>query len=217
MNGVDIQRVAVWSARLRLAHAMIGASVIVLLATGGLIAYAPGVAEAASEVHQLAGIGLTLGLLLRVVLLFFGAASAHGRALLPAPGDLAKVGMMLRFYLSLGRTPLPRWYAHNPLWAPLYALLILVLVLQTLTGLLMNAYPLVGGFYLPSVHAFWSPAILAFTVLHLLAVVLHDLRGDTSDVSAIINGHRIFIVDRLERPSDRSVQSVPLDTIKRRS
>ncbi len=211
-----IQRVPVWSTGLRLAHWLIALSVLVLIATGWLMKLAPAMAGAAGESHNLAGFLLTAGLALRLFLLFAGIGAAHWRALVPARGDLGKAGMMLRFYLSLGRTPLPRWYAHNPLWAPLYALLLLILVLETATGLLMDTWPVLAGFYLPSVHAFWTPVILAFSGMHILTVIAQDAKGTASDVSAMINGHRIFVVEPLDNPPRQDIQSIPLDQIRKR-
>mgnify|MGYP000388008168 CR=1 FL=1 len=69
----------------------------VLLATGWLVKLAPSVANSASEVHKLASIGLTLGLILRVWLLIAGPVTARWKALLPVAADIHKMGMMLRF------------------------------------------------------------------------------------------------------------------------
>ena len=217
MTGKEyIQRVLVWGGGLRLAHWLIALSVLALIATGWLMKLAPSVAGAASDGHDLAGFALTLGLALRLYLLFAGTGAAHWRALLPARADLGKAGVMLRFYLSLGRTPLPRWYAHNPLWTPFYVLILLILALQAATGMMMETWPVLGGFYLPAVHDFWAPVILTFSGLHIIAVVLQDARGAASDVSAMINGHRIFVVEELDTSVQRDLQAVPLDQIRRR-
>jgi len=198
---------------MRLAHALIGLSVLALLATGWLVQWSPSVAESASDWHDLASIGLILGLLLRTGLLFTGTGPAHWSALLPRRADLHKMGMTLRFYATLGRSPLPKWYAHNPLWAPVYLFMLFILVLQTLTGLFMESWPVAGGFYLPSVHAFWAPVILGFSAVHMLTVLLHDAKGGAADVSAMINGHRIFMVEEVDVPGTASVHTVSLDQI----
>jgi len=210
-----IQRALIWSGGLRLAHGLIALSVLVLAGTGWLIKLAPSVADAASGLHRLSGFALTLGLVLRIYLLFADTGTAHWRELRPARTDLHKVGMMLRFYLSLGRTPLPRWYAHNPLWMPLYVLILLILALQAATGLMMETWPLLAGFYLPAVHDFWAPVILGFSGLHIIAVVLQDARGTTSDTSAMINGHRIFVIESTDTLTRQDVQSVPLEQIRK--
>jgi len=208
-----IQRTLVWSGWMRLAHGLIALSVLALIASGWLVKLAPGVAKSASEYHDLAGIGLTLGLLLRISLLFAGKGPAHWKALLPVHADLHRIGMTLRFYATMGKSPLPKWYAHNPLWAPFYLFILFILVLQTLTGLLMDAWPVVGGFYLPSVHDFWAPVILGFSCLHIFTAVLHDAKGTAADVSAIINGHRIFVVEDTDALRDGTAHTVALDQI----
>ena len=197
---------------MRLAHWLIALSVMVLVATGWLVKMAPGMAESASEYHQLASIGLMPGLALRLWLLFFGPDTAHWKALVPQRADLRKAGMMLRFYVTGGKSPLPKWYAHNPLWVPVYCMILAILVLQALTGLLMESHPLVWGFYLPSVHDFWTPVIVIFACVHVIAVVLHDAKGTAADVSAMINGHRIFIVEE-DTQHVQDIQTVSLDQI----
>ena len=213
VNGGHTQRVLVWSGWMRLAHWLIALSVIVLLATGWLVKLAPSVANSASEVHKLASIGLTLGLILRVWLLIAGPVNARWKALLPVRADIDKMGMMLRFYVTMGKSPQPRWYAHNPLWAPLYFLILIILLVQALSGLLMEAHPLMLGFYLPSVHDFWATVILVFSCLHVIAVVLQDAKGTASDVSAMINGHRIFIVEDGDTMPAQDTRTISLDQI----
>ena len=186
-----------------------------VLATGWLVKLAPSVANSASEVHKLASIGLTLGLILRVWLLIAGPVTARWKALLPVAADIHKMGMMLRFYVTMGKSPQPRWYAHNPLWAPLYFLILIILLVQALSGLLMEAHPLMLGFYLPSVHDFWAGVILVFSCLHIIAVVLHDVKGTASDVSAMINGHRIFVVEDADTMHPQGTQTIPLKQIRK--
>ena len=57
-----------------------------------------------------------LAVLLRVALLFV-PGSSHWRALLPSRADRQAMMQMLKFYLSLVRTPLPAWYALASLLA----------------------------------------------------------------------------------------------------
>jgi Ni/Fe-hydrogenase 1 B-type cytochrome subunit len=215
VTGSYVKRTLVWSGWMRLAHWLVALSVIVLMATGWLLKLAPSVADSASEYHDVSSIGLMLGLILRGWLLFFGAGPAHWKALVPRRADLDKMAMTLRFYLTMGKSTQPRWYAHNPLWAPVYLFFLAILALQTLTGLFMEAYPLIAGIYLPSVHDFWAPVILVFTCLHVIAVVLHDAKGTASDVSAMINGHRIFIIDGAEGLRKHGIQAVSLEQIRK--
>lgn len=200
---------------MRLAHWLIALPVIALVATGWLVKLAPSVADSAADYHDLAGIGLTLGLILRVWLLFFGPSPTRWKTLVPVRTDIPKMGMMLRFYVTMGKAPQPKWYAHNPLWAPVYLLVLIILVVQALTGLLMQTHPVIWGFYLPSVHDFWATVILVFTCLHVVAVVLHDAKGATADVSAMINGYRIFIVEDADTMQSQDIQTISLEQIRK--
>ncbi len=185
-----VQRVAVWSRGVRLAHWLMAAGVLGLLATGYLLHRFPG-QQAELDYHYLTGYLLVAGLAVRVYLLLFGRAEAHWRALMPDAGSGRAALAMLRFYLSLGRFPLPRWYAHNPLWGPIYLLIFGVLIAQVVTGLGVGEYWLAEEPAL-SWHTVGAQVILGFAILHILAVFLHDLYGTGSDCSAMINGHRTF-------------------------
>jgi hypothetical protein len=65
------------------------------------------------------------------------------------------------------------------------------------------------------VHDFWAPVILGFSCLHVVTVVLHDAKGTASDVSAMINGHRIFIIEDRDALHTQDVQFVSLDQIRK--
>jgi Ni/Fe-hydrogenase 1 B-type cytochrome subunit len=169
-------------------------SVGALLMTGGLFEHAPMLYAELRDMHFSAGYVLGLSLSLRIYLLFFGQGSAHWRALVPVRRQLGVVGAMLQFYLTLGRAPLPEWHAHNPLWAPLYLALVGVLIVQVVTGLAHDAPYLIIGTPIAPLHHGLTTAIGVFVFAHILGVFSHDLKGTGSDVSAIINGHRIFII-----------------------
>ncbi len=216
MKGEKIQRILVWSGLLRLAHWSIALSVLLLWATGWLVHNAPLVAARASDVHDFCSVILMVGLGLRLWLLFFGSGSSHWQQMIPQPRDKTRVLEMLRFYLTLGKSPLPGWHAHNPFWAPIYLLLLTILFLQILTGLFMEPVPLVWGFYLPDVHAWLATAIFLFFIAHIVAVVLDDLKGSGSDISAMINGYRIFVVDKPEQAGPQEVQFITPEQIKKR-
>jgi Ni/Fe-hydrogenase 1 B-type cytochrome subunit len=50
--------------------------------------------------------------------------------------------------------------------------------------------------YLPRTHLWLANAIAILTAAHLFSVVLQDIKGKAADVSAMINGHRYFGVER---------------------
>jgi Ni/Fe-hydrogenase 1 B-type cytochrome subunit len=210
----QIRRVAVWSGWLRLAHWSMAGAALVLLATGWLIAHSPAVAESAAEVHYLGAGVLVFALALRVFLGFSGAATERFGHMLPRGQELAAMRASLLFYLSLGRAPLPNWFAHNPLWKPVYLFLLVVLGLSVLTGWLMPDSPLIGRLYLPRVHTWLANTVAILTAAHLFSVILQDLKGKGADISAMISGHRYFAVERdgLVRPEISQV-SIPLDEL----
>lgn len=187
----NIKRVAVWGAPLRAAHWLMAAATIALLLTGWLMGGTSRIYELARDYHYLAGYVLVSGLALRLWLLFAGSGAEGWRALLPRAGYTRAAIGMLRFYVSLGRTSLPRWYAHNPLWAPVYLAWILLLAVQVALGLALQD-GLSGTLLLEDLHRLGAKAIAIITAAHLVAVVLHDWRGEGSDVSAMISGYRIF-------------------------
>ena len=218
MSEKEFQRVRIWSGWLRLSHWAVGLATLVLLSTGWLIQESPSLAESALDVHYLAAGILVIGLVARVVLMFAGQAHERFVALIPRSSELKAIADTLRFYISFGRMPLPRWYAQNPLWKPFYLFCYLVLFVQVVSGAVMPDYPLVAGFYLPSLHAFWAQGLFWFSLLHVAAVGLHDVRGSMADISAMLSGFRLFSIDRGLREGDNEepVRFVSLDDLKRR-
>ena len=192
----QIRRVLVWSGWLRFTHAALALSTLVLLCTGWLVASSPTLAAAASDVHYLAASVLIAALLLRFFLGVAGKGSDRFEHLLPRRSEFSGMRASLLFYLTLGKAPLPNWFAHNPLWKPFYPVLFLLLCLAALTGWVMPEIQLVGRFYLPGVHRWLSDAIAVVTMAHLFSVVLQDIKGRSADISGMLNGYRFFLVER---------------------
>jgi len=193
-------------------------AVLLLAMTGWLMQVAPSVAIAASDYHYLVAVLLTVGLLLRIWLLFYDKGTGHWSKLIPEVRDRRMFKEMLLFYASFGKRPQPKWYAHNPLWKLVYVFVFIVLLLLILTGAARDDFPVVFGFFLPDIHGFLATTILGFVVLHIAAVVLHDYKGDASDVSSMINGHRIFVADKQpEFPSDLKEQPITFKPMKKKS
>jgi Ni/Fe-hydrogenase 1 B-type cytochrome subunit len=202
-----LKRVPVWSGLLRLCHWAMALLLGALFLTALLARYTPELSGAARDYHFMAGHVLLLAFALRVYLLFFGDRADRLAALLPGRLELSGAAAMVRFYLSFGRTPLPNWYAHNPLWMPLYLLFYAVLLLALTTGLDHDAGMVFAPDTGPALHAFASRFLLWFAVLHTAAAFWHDYKGTGSDVSAMISGRRIFVV---ENPT----AAVMTDTLK---
>lgn len=200
MHDSELKRVLVWTGWLRLSHWSIALATLVLLLTGRELVDSVAEPPALLGFHYYAAAVLLFGLVLRLMLMVIGREQERFTALLPRGYELHAIAHTLRFYLSLGRAPVPRWYAQNPLWKPVYLVVYMALMVQVATGSLMLEHPVVWRFYLPSVHAFWAQALVWFTVLHIAAVALHDLKGKTAEVSAMINGYKLFFIDRSQLP-----------------
>lgn len=208
----------IWGGWLRLSHACIALATLVLLLTGWLLAKSPSLAGLAQDVHYIASAFLVLGLVVRIVLMFAGKEHERVTSLFPAGSELAAMASTLRFYVSLGRTSLPGWYAQNPLWKPAYLVIYSAFIILAATGAAMSDVPLVLGFYLPSVHAFWAQVVLWFSVLHITSVCLHDYKNLTTDISAMVNGYRLFLIDKSQDAArvNESIQLVSPDSLNKR-
>lgn len=214
MNFQTLQRKYIWPGRLRFSHWVITIAVIGLLVTGWLQQHVVQYFQVALDYHYILAYLLTLILGLRLYLLVSSPASASNwRDLIPNRHRMKQAIAMLRFYISFGRTPLPHWYAHSPLWAPVYLFIFLLLLIQILSGFLIGAghHSLLINLY--TLHQNTSTGIAVFSVLHIISVFLHDLKAGTSDISAMIHGYRIF---KIEKPNiTTSVQTISLDKLQR--
>ena len=217
-GSVKYKRVMIWSGWLRLSHACIGLATLFLLLTGWLLAESPSLAGSALDVHYIAAAFLLLGLVVRVILMLVGKVHERISSLFPASSELTVMATTLRCYISLGRSPLPGWYAQNPLWKPVYLIAYIALIILAATGIAMPETALLTGFYLPSMHTFWAQVVFWFSVLHIASVFMHDYRSLTTDISAMVNGYRLFPIDSSRNDSgvDDVVQIVTLDSLSRR-
>jgi len=211
-SGKDrIQLVEVWPGTIRAAHWLIGLGTLVLMVTGWLVASGQYVGAAARDFHLLAAWAFAAGLVLRVWLLFAGGGVAGWRDLIPDVMQRQNAWLTLRFYLSFGRAELPRWYAHNPLWGPIYLLVLALLCAQAVTGFLLSYNVATGGFDTLAAHASMARFVVMFTLLHVAAVVLHDLRGRTAEISGMISGYRIFEARQVNVENSPRVQAASRD------
>ncbi len=191
MNGTSIRYVAIWPGGLRLAHWLLAAGVLFCLASGWALQQLPADPAFWHDWHIITGQITALALLLRSVLLFV-PGSTHWRALLPKRGQWQACRQMLRFYLSLGRAPLPAWYAHNPLWAPVYLLVLAVEAACLATGFGYSSSWQLLKVPVAQLHSGSATALALFTLAHLAASALHDWKGNGALISAMISGKRYF-------------------------
>ena len=211
----EIRRVLVWSGWLRLSHWTLALSVLVLIATGWTIGNSPMVAADALEYHYLAASAMIFALALRVLVFIRGKPHERLSALFPQPSEFSAIKQTFIFYLSLAKQPLPNWYAHNPFWKMLYLFMYTALLLMLISGTMMVDHPVVIGFYLPSVHDFWSTVLTILVLLHLLSTFVHDYYAKSTDISAMVNGYRLFELEGSDkaRPGLKTV-SVELQSMQ---
>ena len=195
METETIRYVKIWSGWLRLAHWLIACGALFELASAWALAHDGIDPVFWYDWHIMIGQLTALAVLLRILLLFV-PGSSHWRALLPDRSDRQAMVQMLTFYLSLARSPLPAWYAHNPLWKPLYLLILVVLIASVATGQFQDAPWLVFAHEPDELHAWLGGVIALFAAFHILAVCLHDLKGKGALLSAMISGRRYFHVTR---------------------
>ncbi|MCU7880336.1 MAG: cytochrome b/b6 domain-containing protein [Candidatus Thiodiazotropha sp. (ex Lucinoma aequizonata)] len=110
----------VWSRGVRLAHWSLVLSSIGLLITGWLMNNTSVIAATTTEIHYMLSALLLPALLLKLYLLFFDEGTDHLIACEPDSHRLSQAWLVVKFYLTLRKPPLPKWYSHNPFCGPLY-------------------------------------------------------------------------------------------------
>ncbi len=200
MSG-NIQQVTIFSSIQRITHWLIAAAVIFELISAWLVQNADVDVLAWSEWHMMIGQALTLPLLLRIYLLFVNGPT-HWRAFMPTRGQHQLLRETLKFYASLGRLPCPDWYAYNPVWQPVYLIVIAVLAMTTATGFASGMGPGVLDW-----HSTLAAFILYFTLAHVFFTVLHDVKGNGAQISAMLSGRKYFHTKQAstEIPKENSV------------
>jgi Ni/Fe-hydrogenase 1 B-type cytochrome subunit len=203
----ELKRVRIWSGLVRAAHWAMAAGTLAASATGGLMVWgresAPPVWIAARELHVPSGQLVAVALAVRLVVLVVGGGSAGWRDFLPRRAQWTAAWGTMRFYLSGTRYSLPSWYAHNPLWGPVYLALFGLLAAQTGLGLWLEVpslrpiLVLEYGAALEWHHAL-ADGVLGIALAHILAAVIHDWRGGRWEISAMINGDKVFEIQRPE-------------------
>jgi Ni/Fe-hydrogenase 1 B-type cytochrome subunit len=195
-------------------------SVLLMLATGWQMGN--GVCsnlEQLLAVHTTAGSILAVALVARVYLLLFGSGAERWQDFIPRGPQLRAAHGVLLFYLSAGRRELPPYYAHNPLWGTAYLFLFLVLALQVASGTLlsmglsMGSSPALYGYPIVAVHRIGYVFLAVFSLLHIAAAFLHDLKGTGSEVSAMVSGSKIFIIRKPTQDLSAMITRFPVKVL----
>jgi Ni/Fe-hydrogenase 1 B-type cytochrome subunit len=189
-----------------------GISCLGLIGSGYLISIQAIPITTMQDIHYLFGALLLPGFLIRIYLLLFGKGTDHISDCEPDIHRLTQAWQVAKFYLTLGKAPLPNWFSHNPLWGPIYIGLFFILLLSIVSGYaLLNDMQFIFGVVMVDLHQLTYVIIAWFSLLHIVAVFVHDLSSTGSDISGMINGHRIFQVS--DNPSDPDTQRVDLNEL----
>ncbi|MGB0723038.1 MAG: cytochrome b/b6 domain-containing protein [Gammaproteobacteria bacterium] len=180
--------VLVWPASIRLLHWVLALGTLILWASGWVMGHSTDLFAAARDIHLLSAHTVTVALLGRIGLLLTDRGVGGIRVLATVFRRPALLMDMFRFYASFGATPLPRWYAHNPFWGPLYLLLFVLIGIQVAGGYGM----LWRDWAVDSLHRGVATAIAMWMLLHLLTVILVEIKGTGSNISALLHGKRVF-------------------------
>lgn len=191
MKNENIKYILVWSGWLRLSHWAIALGVLFQITSAWAIKIDHANYDFWYDWHIMVGQLMLIVMLLRVVLLFTEGAS-NWRSFFDYKSQLNAIIQMIKFYLSFARLPLPNWYAHNPLWKPVYLFMIIVLSGCVITGMVYNSTFTLAGYSSAELHGALATIIIVLSVAHIITAFLHDLKGKGAFVSAIINGHRYF-------------------------
>ncbi len=187
----NIRYVLIWSPWLRLSHWLIAAGTAFQITSAWALKHDNANYTFWLDWHIISGQIILMALVLRVVL-FFSPGSSSWRAFFPDKTQRQAMLQMIKFYLSFARFPLPNWYAHNPLWLPLYLLMFLVLAGSSMTGLFYDATQNISSYSMSALHRDLAYIIIIFSLFHIVTVLLHDLKGKGAFISAMINGYRYF-------------------------
>lgn len=192
-----IKQVFIWSGWVRLTHWLMVIGVSFQLISAIILQQTlPFNPEFWRDWHLICGQLLLVVVAGRIILLFMLTDSSSWRALLPDKASNQGWKQTAWFYLSLGRSALPNWFAHNPFWRPVYPFMWLLLILNGFSGLsYASATPILGQ-YLYQWHISLANLLILLVVLHSLAAVVHDLKGRGATISGMISGYRYFHINK---------------------
>lgn len=188
--------------------------------------------------HVWIGYVFTLNLLWRLIWAFIGGTNARWRAILP--GGRGYLKELSNYITGLRTGQLQQYVGHNPIGRIAITLLLLLLLIQAVTGLVLAGtdlfYPPFGSWiaawvaaegvdsttlvpYAPeqyneaayeamrtlrkpfiTVHYYNFYLLIFLTILHVLAVILTELREGGSLITAMFSGRKLLS----ETPVDRS-------------
>ena len=215
----ELKTYFLWDASVRWFHWINVLCMLMLIALGVAIlnAGALGVSTDGKillkAIHTWVGFVFTLNLLWRFVWAFFGSGHARWQAVLP--GGKGYLGSVKSYAVAFVSGNPERYLGHNPLGRLAIFVLFLLMLIQAVTGLVLAGtdlfYPPFGGWIAEwvaaseayqSMRAFRKPFItihefnffvlFAFTIFHIAAVVVTELKEEGGIISAMFTGKKTF-------------------------
>jgi cytochrome b len=189
---IQLHKVLVWDAATRLFHWLTVALVIACYISWRMNWM---------DWHSWTGDALLALVLFRLLWAFFGSETARFSAFLASPRAAAL------YFADLVRREPDRQIGHNPVGGWMVLLLLALLLAEALTGLyvandvadegpLTEIVPSVVANLITDLHSYFWDALLAATVLHVLAILLYAaiIRHDL--VTPMITGRKRLPPDR---------------------
>lgn len=198
MTRLSLVREKVYDPVLRLIHLWIGVTVLLLLLSGQVAHWIALTPEAAMlwRFHAWTGYGLLLGLTARLSWAWYGARHAHWSQLWTWRAWLAALRDRV-FFTAPGR------FGHHPLATAAYLAFYLMALVMVVTGLALMAIdqghgPLYGWLghdvvlkdWFKQPHDWLEEGMLAFVLLHIAALILHEARHGIPLAQAMVSGYQ---------------------------
>lgn len=147
--------------------------------------------------HMLSGILMVFLVLLRVFWGFVGSTTARFRSFLLRPSDLVD------YFISLLTNTNKRHLGHNP--ASSYAAILMMFFTIGLgsTGLLMSLR--IYKHFFEELHELLAHGFLIVVILHIVGVLLHQIRHSDGMAFSMINGRKACVDDEHELKSNHPI------------
>ncbi|MGF1545969.1 MAG: cytochrome b/b6 domain-containing protein [Thiotrichales bacterium] len=129
--------------------------------------------------------------------------------LLPGSTEPRRLGDIYAYFFDIRAADPPPRNAHHPLWAPVYLLIWIILLVVLLSGLSQLNGQLFAPATATHLHRWGAGVVLWFVVLHLAFVVFSDWKLRACGISTMIHGYRVTAdaaiptVHALRRPPTR--------------
>ncbi|MFQ5901994.1 MAG: cytochrome b/b6 domain-containing protein [Thermodesulfobacteriota bacterium] len=195
----------VWDSLTRLLHWLNAFCVLFLSILGGILYFRAGLKlsnptiDTFVTIHVYVGYILAAGIILRWIWLFMGPPLSTLKDIIPATKEQMKTAKQtLLFYLRGFRGEPPFYVGHNPLAGFAYMTFFVVSALQIIIGLMLNQVPpLPSGVREPPYilimgHDIGFYVILVYILMHLSALIIHELVESRSIISSMIHGKKVF-------------------------